>query len=253
VAPPSRKSKTSSPPATGTTKTHELVAAQLRDRILSGELAPGDRLPSEDDLTAETGVARTTLREALRVLESQGLITIRRGRGGGPVVTHPDLTPAASALTISLQLQQTTFADLDAARRVIEPHIAAQLARRHTKAEMKALTRAVDLADEAAEGGDVTRFLEAVVGVHETLIECSGNKTLATISRLLHELVQSFYQGSAPVIDRRSMRGAVRSYRKLLRLIEAGDADTAAAHWESQMTYTISGRRDAHLILGTTR
>ena len=79
-------------------KTHEVVAGQLRDRILSGELQVGDRLPPEDELTEVFGVARTTLREALRVLESQGLITIRRGRGGGPVVTHPSLEPAAMAL-----------------------------------------------------------------------------------------------------------------------------------------------------------
>ena len=70
-------------------KAHERVANILRDRIVTGELAAGDRLPPEDELTTQFGIARTTLREALRVLESQGLLLIRRGRGGGPVVTHP--------------------------------------------------------------------------------------------------------------------------------------------------------------------
>ena len=74
-------------------KTHELVADKIRRQIVAGDLAEGERLPPEDDLTAQFGVARTTLREALRVLESQGLLAIRRGRGGGPVVTHPDLEP----------------------------------------------------------------------------------------------------------------------------------------------------------------
>ncbi|HNI35288.1 MAG TPA: GntR family transcriptional regulator, partial [Microthrixaceae bacterium] len=102
-------------------KTYAVLAVELRDRILNGELAEGERLPVEDDLVEQFGVARSTLREALRVLESQGLITIRRGRGGGPVVTHPDLAPISMALAVSLQLQGTTVADLDEARRLIEP------------------------------------------------------------------------------------------------------------------------------------
>ena len=97
-----------------TKKAHEVVADQIRQRIVAGELVEGQRLPPEDDLTAQFGVARTTLREALRVLESQGLLAIRRGRGGGPVVTHPDLEPISMALATVLQLQATTVGDLDA-------------------------------------------------------------------------------------------------------------------------------------------
>ena len=89
-------------------KTHEVIADRIREKIVNGTLKAGDLLPAEDELTLEMGVARTTLREALRVLESQGLIAIRRGRGGGPVVTHPNLDPIATALAVSLQLQTWT-------------------------------------------------------------------------------------------------------------------------------------------------
>ena len=131
-------------------KTHEIVADALRQRIVNGSLQAGDRLPPEDELTAEFGVARTTLREGLRVLESQGLLSIRRGRGGGPVVTHPDLEPISMALAVMLQLQNTTIGDLDAARRLIEPQIAGQLARSHDDADLAALEAAID---RAGRGG----------------------------------------------------------------------------------------------------
>ena len=228
-------------------KTHEVVAGQLRDRILSGELQVGDRLPPEDELTEVFGVARTTLREALRVLESQGLITIRRGRGGGPVVTHPSLEPAAMALAVSLQLQGATHGDLDMARRMIEPQVAGELARRHRAADLKALDAAIDVADAAAQAGDVEAFGLAALGFHETLMERSHSITITTLSQVLHELVQAFYTTSARLSDQRTMQRAVRSYRKLVDLIRAGDVDAAVAHWQAQMTYTISSTSDAPL------
>src|SRR5262245_42996392 len=79
-------------------KTGEMIAERLRRQIARGELAIGERLPPEDELTAEFGIARTTLREALRILESQGLLEIRRGRTGGPVVTMPKIDSLAEGL-----------------------------------------------------------------------------------------------------------------------------------------------------------
>ncbi|UDY36681.1 FadR/GntR family transcriptional regulator [Dermatobacter hominis] len=225
-------------------KTHAVVADELRDRILNGELVEGEHLPVEEELTAQFGVARTTLREALRVLESQGLITIRRGRGGGPIVTHPDLAPISMALAASLQLQGTSVSDLDDARRLIEPQIAGQLARRHRPEDLTALQEAIDLAAEAAERDDAMAFGLAAAGVHDALVESSGNRTLSTLSKLLQHMVRAYYTRNIDRIDQRLMRRAVRGYRKLLDLIDAGDEAGAAAHWEATMRYTI-GAHDA--------
>ncbi|MFM8871031.1 MAG: FadR/GntR family transcriptional regulator, partial [Actinomycetota bacterium] len=79
-------------------KTHEAVADTLRRQIVLGRFKVGDRLPTEEELTGHFDVARTTLREALRVLESQGLIEIRRGRNGGPVVTEPPSGATAESM-----------------------------------------------------------------------------------------------------------------------------------------------------------
>lgn len=239
----SRSTRTAEPAK----KVHEQVADELRQRIVTGELAVGERLAPEEELTRRFGIARTTLREALRVLESQGLLEIRRGRGGGPIVTRPDLGPAATALAISLQMQGTTIGDLDEARTTMESHAVGRLARRHGSDDIRALDEAIARAADAADAADPDAFGEAAALVHETVLERSGNTTLVTISRLLHELVRDYYVSSAAVADRRAMRRAVRSYRRLVEHIEAGDVEKATDHWRAQMAYTVGHHPDTPL------
>jgi GntR family transcriptional regulator, transcriptional repressor for pyruvate dehydrogenase complex len=222
-------------------KTGEVVADRLRRQIARGELTIGQRLPPEDELTAVFGIARTTLREALRILESQGLLEIRRGRTGGPVVTMPRIDSLAEGLAVTLQLQGTTAGDLDVARQLIEPRLAARLAEAHTPEDLVALQAAAARAGRAADAFDRAAFGAAAAGMHETLMERSGNTTLTTFSRLLHALVAQYYVTSATLSDQDKMHRAVRSYRKLVRLIDAGDADAAEEHWRKQMTFTIEG------------
>ena len=222
-------------------KTGAVVAERLRHQIARGELTIGQRLPPEDELTAVFGIARTTLREALRILESQGLLEIRRGRTGGPVVTMPKIDSLAEGLAVTLQLQGTTAGDLDVARQLIEPRLAGRLAQRHTADDLAALQTVADRAAVAADAFDRAAFGAAAAGMHETLIERAGNNTLATFSRLLHELVAQYYVRSANMTDQERMHRAVRSYRKLVRLIAAGDADAAEEHWRKQMAFTIEG------------
>jgi DNA-binding FadR family transcriptional regulator len=223
-------------------KAGELVAERLRRRIINGDLSVGDRLPPEEELTAHFGVARTTLREALRILETQGLIEIRRGRGGGGVITRPKPDQLAWNLALLLQFDGVTTADLDNARQLIEPALARQLAARHSDDDVAALTACIEAADIAADAGDVTQFAIAAARVHETIIERSGNVTLATLSNLLHLLVQHYYEQGARRSDQALMRRAVRSYRKLLALVIAGDAKGAETHWRKQMATTLAHR-----------
>jgi DNA-binding FadR family transcriptional regulator len=226
---------------TGTPKTYVIVADQLRRQILGGELAEGERLPVEEELTAQFGVARTTLREALRVLESEGLIAIRRGRTGGPFVTHPDLGPISLALAASLQLQGSSVGELDEARRLIEPQIAGQLARQHGSGDvdLSGLETAIEAAHQAAEDDDALTFGLAVAGVHEALVECGGNRTLTTLSKLLQHMVRAYYTRNTDVLNQRLMRRAVRGHRKLVDLIRSGNEAGAVAHWEATMEWTI--------------
>jgi len=220
-------------------KTGEAVAHTLRKRIANGELSSGDRLPPEDELMEHFGVARTTLREGLRILESQGLIEIRRGRNGGPRVTSPPIERIAQGFALQLQLEHTTIGDLDEARQLIEPALAARLARRRTPDDLKALAKAIELAEDAAERTDLGAFGEAAALVHTTLVERGGNQTLALVSQMLHEVVVEYYAVVAQKSTKQLMDRAVRSYKKLLRLVEAGDSPGASEHWHKQMSFTI--------------
>jgi DNA-binding FadR family transcriptional regulator len=87
-------------------KAAELVAEALRGRILRRELLPGDRLPAETMLMTQYGVSRPTLREALRLLEAQELLEVRRGARGGGVVRQPSSKPALDAITVWLLMGQ---------------------------------------------------------------------------------------------------------------------------------------------------
>ena len=136
-------------------KSGEAVARMLRRDIANGDLQSGDHLPPEDELMEHFGIARTTLREGLRILESQGLIAIRRGRNGGPRVTSPPIERLAQGFALHLQLEHTTIGDLDEARQLIEPALAARLARRHTQDDLTALSKSIEVAEEAADRGDV--------------------------------------------------------------------------------------------------
>lgn len=225
-------------------KTGEAVAANIRQQIATGDLAIGDRLPTEDELIEHYGIARTTLREALRILESQGLIRIRRGRGGGATVTMPDLSRLAEPLAVVLQLRRTTVADLDAARLLIEPHLAAWLAEHRTVDDLTALRAGVAEASAAADAADQVAFGRAAARVHATILERGGNESLSVISQLLHRLVIHRYTSGARQSDQALLRRAAKSYQRLYELIERRDAEGASAHWEKQMKWTSSSGRN---------
>lgn len=227
-----------------THKTGEAVAALLRRRIVRGELPVGTKLPTEEELTERFGIARTTLREALRILESQGLIHIKRGRGGGGTVTMPDLGGLSEAFAGALQMRGTPFSDLDQARLLIEPELTAWLAITHDAEDLALLNEAADAAHEAAADNDCMAFGEAASRFHNLIVERGRNTTLSLLSQLLNRLVENRYMIGATNATQSQMTRASRSYSKLLRLIEAGDADAARIHWQQQMTYMIESTRD---------
>src|SRR5215216_4502464 len=97
------------------------VAAGLRRRIVLGDLPEGAALPNETELMSQYEVSRPTLREALRILETESLISVKRGAGGGARVVHPEPSVAARHAATALRIQGTTLADVFTARSIIEP------------------------------------------------------------------------------------------------------------------------------------
>src|ERR1700678_2765341 len=102
------------------TRAHEAVLAQLQQKILAGELAPGDRLPSEREMMETFGVSRPTIREALRVAESLGLVAVRHGDPGGPRVLGQPSIGLSRILDGLLSAERTSIDELLEARMVLE-------------------------------------------------------------------------------------------------------------------------------------
>src|ERR1700734_4530962 len=109
-------------------KAAELLAARIRGQIIRRELKEGDALPAESELMETFGVSRPTLREAIRVLEMESLLRMRRGSRGGALVTAPDPRVAARAVGVLLQLRGVSLRDIHEARTMIEPMAARHIA-----------------------------------------------------------------------------------------------------------------------------
>ena len=155
-------------------KTAELVAAELRRKIVRGELAEDDALPSEAALMAEFAVSRPTLREAFRVLESESLISIRRGARGGARVQVPNGNVAASYAGLVLEYRSTTLQDVYDARTYIEAPCAALLAQRRTEQDLVRLNEAVAQAKQLMD--DPQAFIRAHMEFHALVVELAGNQ-----------------------------------------------------------------------------
>ena len=166
----------------------KLIADELRQLILSGDVGEGDALGREPDLVERFGVSRPSLREALRILETEGLIDVVRGLRGGVVVRTPDQRLTARTAALVLQARGVPLADVFDARALIEPIAARELAEaRNSRAgaiELQSLLRREEqvVADFEAWGASVARF-------HERLVALAGNQTMSIVAEMLNEIV----------------------------------------------------------------
>lgn len=213
----------------------EIVAAQLRVRIVGGELQDGDVLPRESDLLEEFGVSRPSLREAVRILETEGLLRIRRGKVGGAVVSRPGAASAAYHLGLSMQARGATLGDVAAAREVLEPVCAglvAALPQEERDRAVAALSAVVD--ENEAEVGEQYVFTAGALRFHAAVVDLCGNKTIAVLTSALEAVwssqekrwaEQASAVGDYPVST--FQRDVIKAHRKVVRAIANGNAAAA--------------------------
>ena len=219
-------------------KAAELLAAEIRGQIVRRELREGDTLPSESELMQRFGVSRPTLREALRVLEMESLLRIRRGSRGGAVVTLPDPAVAARGVGIILQLRGVSLGDLHGARTMIEPIAARYIAQsRDSDDVITELRRINDQAREAVE--DFDRFPHCTWSFHRSLVEGANNRTVGVLIQLIADIIElaisrkysrQMTEAEAQeqtILNKRS----VKANDRLIKLLEARDGDGAEAYW----------------------
>jgi GntR family transcriptional regulator, transcriptional repressor for pyruvate dehydrogenase complex len=212
----------------------EMVAGTLRERIVSGELGDGAVLPGLDRLVQEFGVSPPSLREALRILENEGLITVRRGNLGGAVVHRPHPEAAAYLFGLVLQAGAVPVSDLVTALGHLEPLCARLCATRPNRARtVVPLLRRLHRASEAVIE-DAVAFEQACRAFHDGLVEGCGNASIAHLVSALEWLWHHQDEGWAHRVavlheypDVALRREGLRAHARLLAAIVAGRADEA--------------------------
>lgn len=217
-------------------KTAELVAGTLRRMIVDGQLNDGDFLPNEAELMTHFGVSRPTLREAVRVLESERLVEVRRGSRTGARVRVPGPEIVARPAGLLLELSGATIADVMTANSGIEPMAARLLAESGDEAAFAELE---SMLEELVAAGWGSGDLAESTGVfHRRVVELSGNTTLSIIAGMLHEITvrhNEFLFNERQLVSKSDYDKLMRSYRRLMRLLRSGDADAAEAHWRKHL------------------
>jgi DNA-binding FadR family transcriptional regulator len=221
-------------------KSAELVARDLRSKIVRGELKDGDSLPAEGELVTRYSVSRPTLREALRILESEALLTVTRGSRGGPRVHMPDPRLAARHFGLVLQSRGTTLADIYGARLLIEPSCVHLVA---TTVKRKALTALAEILEQqraALAANDDAQHARASARFHRALIELTGNGPLILLMSMLTHIYERHVSTTALAanvqrFDSASRQRGLKAHEKLLGLIEAGDGDGAETFWRKHL------------------
>jgi DNA-binding FadR family transcriptional regulator len=220
-------------------KAAELVADTLRRRIISGEYEAGDLLPAESALMASFDVARTTVRDAVRILESEGLLVVRRGANGGGRVQAPAVAMVADHAALVLQSRLTSLEDVYAARAMIETPIAGILADRSNDTAMISRLRDA-LEAEAASLDDPLLLSRAEGRFHQRLVQLTGSVTIELLSAVANRIIAQ--QVEREVAERaansevvRHHREAHRAHERLVDLIAVGAAREAEALWRRHL------------------
>lgn len=214
-------------------KAAEIVARNLRNRIIRGELTEGTMLPSEQELVHQFGVSRPTLREAIRILESEQLLEITRGLRGGARVLKPHMDVAARYFGFLLQAQGVNLPEVFRTRVMIEPAAIRILAREHNPETVARLRACLN---EAGAGAAPAENALAFSRFHHLLVQETGNQALVLLMGMLTNVLDRYLVAVASVFgaytdSQTETRKAKRSRNRLVDLIEAGEEDQAAELW----------------------
>jgi DNA-binding FadR family transcriptional regulator len=206
-------------------RTSQLIADQIRTLVREGRLKAGDRLPSERDLCERFGVSRVTVREALRVLETNGLVEIRVGARGGAIVSHPSSEALSQGLADLLTLSSLTAAQVTEARLVFEVGIIPLIVERATGADIAALRELVADGQRALDQGNYQVSRSAAF--HVRLAAASHNDAVEMLVHSFHgPMLMSLREArvAAPVMGRRG----TEEHSELIKAVEARDAERAS-------------------------
>jgi GntR family transcriptional regulator, transcriptional repressor for pyruvate dehydrogenase complex len=201
-------------------KASEVLANELRESILSGKFPEGTSLPTERDMVTQTQMSRTTVREALRILEVQGLVRIKTGRSGGAFVQRPDGDSVANSVSLLIRGRQIRLLE---AREGVEP-VCARLAAKYRTDEDLARLDAANVA--IAADGPLEDFLQANVDWHVAVAAASHNELLTGFMAALSRAIYTSTDNRG-FVDAEVRRTTFLAHARITDAIRAGDMDAA--------------------------
>ena len=216
-------------------KSSDVLAERLKQEILSDAYPPGSMLPTERELVSTTGLSRGSVREALRILEAQGLVATRAGRYGGSTVSMPSDDQLAGHINIFAKGRSIPLTALAEVRLALEPKVAALAAQRRTEEDLATLSAIQERIEKTADDpDDLEAFLIENVNWHDALAAAAHNELLCalavSVSGLMFEASRLREFASIEVRQR-----VCRAHTKILAAIEAGDHELARRRAETDI------------------
>jgi DNA-binding FadR family transcriptional regulator len=200
------------------------IIEQIRALIESGELRPGDRLPSERALAEQFAVSRNTVREALRMLEISGLVVLKRGATGGAFIAHADTSTVTSSLTDALRLTDVSLADVTDATRRIATVVTRAACETITDDDIAAMETNLKEVARLTEAGEWERKAHVNLEFQRLLAQATGNPILVIMMDSLVNVLGAIIARVGPLQDDFTLR----SRRRLLKRLRERDSDGAA-------------------------
>jgi len=204
-------------------KSSDVLADDLRERILRGDFPEGTALPTERELVNQTQMSRATVREALRILEVQGLVRVRTGRAGGAYVYRPGRDSMADSVQLLIRARKIRIPALLETREAIEPFCAQLAAKHRTDEDLGRL----EAANEAmAADGTLAEFLQANVDWHVAVAAAGHNELL---TGFMLALARSIYASTdnQGFVDDDVRQSTLKAHRAVTKAIRAKDPDAA--------------------------
>jgi GntR family transcriptional repressor for pyruvate dehydrogenase complex len=220
-------------------KVYELISEHMASQISERALKPGDALPTERDLAESYRVGRSSVREALRMLESKGLI---KPSGNGAFAVAEYGNPLSHSLNFLLTLEEVSLLEIYEVRKILEVEAAGLAASRRTDRDLAHMSAAID--EMIAGLSSQERYIEADLQFHLAVATATGNRIASrmmdAIRDLLHRALASIYH--IPGSPQRS----IAQHREILEAIASADAEAARARMREHL---LRVERDIHDVL----
>lgn len=201
----------------------QAMADELRVAIYRGEWSPGDKLPTQRELSEKFGASRVVVREALRCLEQEGLIHIKRGYGGGNFVANPNTRPVQDSLVAMLRTGQITMENLAEARSIYEPEVARLAALRATSEDLAKMAEVIRREEAALRAGGPQE--EFTLAFHRLVAEATKNPVLVTAMKAIVNILLAEVRPLE--LDRSVQQSIVDFHQQIYEALLARDADKA--------------------------